>query len=102
LNSGHEKISLYFGLIKITDYDFSFEVPAKDYTCEIESINVPAGTYETYNISTDEGSAQNFSYLYYVPQVGSYVKWFSHHELDDSGKPVSNYRFELVSTTYEP
>jgi hypothetical protein len=100
--TGHEKISLYFGLITFADYDFEFEVPAKDYTCEIESINVPAGTYEAYNISTDEGGAQNFSYLYYVPQVGSYAKYVSHYELDDSGKPVSNHKFELVSTTYEP
>lgn len=100
--TGHEKLSLYFGLIKFADYDFSFEIPAKDYICEMESITVPAGTYEVYNISTDEGSAHNFSYGYYVPQVGFYAKWSYHTELDDSGKPVFNTEAELVSTTYKP
>jgi hypothetical protein len=100
--TGHETLSLYFGLIKFADYDFSADIPARDYICNMASITVPAGTYEAYNISTDEGSAQNFSYSYYVPQVGSYAKWVSHHELDDSGKPVSNNKFELVSTTYNP
>ncbi|MCK4348186.1 MAG: hypothetical protein KAW47_06180, partial [Thermoplasmatales archaeon] len=98
--TGHETLALYFGLIKLADYDFSFETPAKDYICEMASINVPAGTYEAYNISTDEGSAQNFSYVYYVPQVGFYAKYSAHSELDDSGKPVMNYEHELVSTTY--
>jgi len=101
-STGHETLSLYFGLIKFSDYDFSIEIPAKEYICEMESITVTAGTYEAYNISTDEGSAQNYSYLYYVPQVGSYAKWSYHTELDDSGKPVSNNEAELVSTTYEP
>ena len=102
-STGYETLSLYFGLIKLYDYDWSdFEIPAKDYICEMASITVPAGTYEAYNISTDEGSAQNFSYVYYVPQVGSYAKYSAHSELDDSGKPVMNYEYELVSTNYKP
>ena len=100
-NTGYETLSLYW-LIKLYHYEHDFENPARDYICEMANITVPAGPYEAYNISTDMGSAQNFSYTYYVPQVGSYAKYSAHSELDDSGKPVENYEYELVSTTYTP
>ena len=99
---GHQKMSLYFRLIKLSDSNFSYNTSAQDYICEMTNITVPAGPYEAYNISTDVGSAQNFSYLYYVPQVGSYAKISRHLELDGSGKPTMNYEHELVSTNYSP
>lgn len=103
MSSGYIKSSLFFGLIKLVWGEWSdFENPATDYTCEMANINVPAGNYDAYNISTDMGSAQNFSYIYYVPEVGSYAKYSAHSELDDSGKPVANFEHELVSTTYTP
>ena len=66
------------------------------------NITVPAGTYDAYNISTDMGSVQNFSYSYYVPEVGFIAKYSTHLELDDSGKPVRDWEHELISTTYTP
>ncbi len=102
-STGSIKMSLYFRLIKLVWGEWSdFENPARDYTCEMANITVPAGNYDAYNISKDMGSAQNFSYLYYVPEIGFYAKYSSHLELDDSGKPVANYEHELVSTTYTP
>ena len=101
INTGYEKMSLYFGLIKLVDADYSNEIPARDYTCNIASITVPAGTFEAYNISRDMGSSQNFSYSYYVPEVGFDAKWVTHTELD-SGEPYTNVKAELVSTTYTP
>jgi hypothetical protein len=68
----------------------------------MDSITVPAGTFDAYKISRDMGSEQNYSYLYYVPEAGFYAKISSHLEKDDSGKTVLNYEHELVSTTYEP
>ncbi len=100
-NIGHQNVSLFFGLIKLGDADFSYDISAKDYVCEMESITIPAGTYDAFNISTDEGSEQNYSYLYYVPEVGFYAKISSYLE-DDSGRTVLNYQHELVSTTYTP
>ena len=101
-STGNEKLALYFGLITIYDVEWTdLEFPAKNYTCEMADITVPAGDYEAYNVSRDEGSAQNFSYCYYVPEVGFYAKWTFHTELDD-GKPVENNEAELVSTTYTP
>ena len=101
ITTGHFERSLYFGLIKLGGSDFSFDTPAMDYTCEMDSITVPAGTFDAYKISTDVGSEQNYSYRYYVPEVGFYAKVSSHLE-DDSGKTVLNYEHELVSTTYKP
>ncbi len=97
--TGHQKMSLY--LIKFSDSNFSYNISVQDYNCEMTNITVPAGTYEAYNISTDIGGAQNFSYLYYVPEIGYSVK-FSRLELDNSGKLVLNYEHELVSTNYSP
>lgn len=100
-NIGHQKVSLYFGLIKLGDSDFNYDNPAKDYSCEMDSITVPAGTFDAYKISREMGSEQNYSYLYYVPEVGFYAKISSHLEKDDSGKTVLNYEHELLSTTYK-
>ena len=102
--AGHEKMSLYFGLIKLIDSDFSIEVPAREYICEMATITVPAGTYEAYNLSTDVyfGNAHNFSYSYYVPEIGFFAKLSYHIDWDDSGKTASNYELELISTTYKP
>ena len=68
------------------------------------NITVPAGTYEAYNISIDDfrGSANNFSYTYYVPEVGFSAKFFSHSDWGNSEKPALDYKHELVSTTYTP
>jgi hypothetical protein len=102
-STGYETLTLYFGLIKLYDYEWSdIEIPGSDYICEMASITIPAGTYEAYNISSDMGSSQNYSYVYYVPEVGSYAKYSAHAELDVSGKPIMNNEFELVSTNYEP
>jgi hypothetical protein len=100
--TGNQIRSLYFGLIKMADADFSYDVSAQDYECTNTSISVPAGDYDAYNISSDVGGAQNYSYLYYVPEVGFYAKISSHLELEDTGEPYLNYEHELVSTTYTP
>jgi hypothetical protein len=57
--------------------------------------------YEAYNISTDEGVG-NFSYSYYVPELGEYAKQSNYYEFDETGKIYSYYQTELVSTTYQP
>lgn len=102
-STGSIKMSLYLGLIKLINGEWlDFENPARDYTCEMANITVPAGTYDAYNISTDMGSAKNFSYSYYVPEVGYIAKYSTHLELGDSGKPVMDWEHELVSTTYTP
>ena len=102
--AGHEKMSLYWGLIKFIDGTYSFEYPAVNYTCEMANITVPAGTYDSYNVSTDSyaGSSHNYTWTYYVPEVGFYAKQLIHSDWGDTGKLSQDYQFELVSTTYEP
>ena len=65
---------------------------------------VPAGTYDTYNVSTDvySGSSHNYSRFYYAPEVGFFVKKIEHSDDGNSGKLSYEERWELVSTTYKP
>lgn len=102
--AGHEKMSLYWGLIRFINADYSFEYPALNYTCEMANISVPAGTYDAYNVSTDVyfGSSHNYTWTYYVPQVGFYAKQLAHSDWGDTGKLTGDYKYELVSTTYTP
>jgi hypothetical protein len=102
--TGHEKCSLYWGLITLYNwpdiYGYSGD---QNYTCEMANITVPAGTYDTYNVSKestyDLGHASTWSY--YVPEVG----WMGKQIIDASdfnGKPGYIIKSELVSTTYTP
>jgi hypothetical protein len=103
--SGHEKMGLYWGLIKFMDADFSYDIePFFSYNCEMANIMVPAGTYDTYNVSTDvySGSLHNYSRFYYAPEVGFFVKKIEHSDDGDTGKLSYEERWELVSTTYKP
>jgi hypothetical protein len=102
--TGHEKMLLYWGLIKFIDSDYSFEYPAQTYYCEMATITVPAGTYDAYNVSTDVyfGSSHNYTWTYYIPEFGFYAKQVSHADWGDTGKLTGDYKFELVSTTYKP
>jgi hypothetical protein len=99
--TGSEKMKIYFGIIKLVDAEFTIEYPETEYQCEIATITIPAGTYEAYNVSTDEG-AHNYSYSYYVPELGEIVKESYYYEYGETGKPYSYYESELISTTYKP
>ena len=100
-----EKQSLYWGLITL------FNNPEKPYTggplpyqCEMANVTVPAGTYNTYNVSVDFpiGIHGHYSFWqYYVPEVGNDVKSCV-YQTTGGGKPVYNIEGELVSTTYTP
>jgi len=101
---GHENMGLYWGLINFIYTDFHFFFLPLNYTCEMAEITVPAGTYNAYNVSTDIyfGSSHNYTRIYYVPEVGYYVKYIDHKDSRDPGKPTEDYKYELVSTTYKP
>jgi hypothetical protein len=102
--TGHEKMGLYWGLIKFMDSDFSYDFTALNYTCEMANIVVPSGTYDTYNVSTDvySGSSHNYTRFYYAPEVGFFVKKIEHSDVGASGMLTYDERYELVSTTYKP
>jgi hypothetical protein len=101
--TGHEKTGLYWGLIKFIDSDFNLNYPTQDYNCEMAQITVPIGSYNTYNISIDEhfGSLHNYSWVYYVPEIGYYVKRVVHWEASGF-LPIRDFKCELVSTTHKP
>jgi hypothetical protein len=100
---GHEKMSLYWGLIKIIDSDYSGYSGEQNYTCEMADITVPAGNYDAYNVSVEStfGTEQTLLWTYYAPEAGWYAKQ-TYYEEYDIGKPGWIFRCELVSTTYTP
>jgi len=105
--SGHDKSAIYWGLIKLIDSDYSGEIGARDYTCEMATITVPAGTYDAYNISIEGNFHEDYDYFtttwsYYVPQVGYTAKQFHHVDYDPSGQYFYEYKAELISTNYTP
>jgi hypothetical protein len=101
--AGHEKSSLYWGLIKIIDSDYSGYSGEQIYTCEMANISVPAGTYDAYNVSVEStnGLGHSSSWSYYAPEAGWFVKQYIYDE-NENGKPGFGFECELVSTTYTP
>lgn len=101
---GYEKCSLFWGLIKLYNSSGTGYTGDLNYTCEMENISVPAGTFNSYNVSEDVfyGSAHDYYRSYYVPELGYYAKQSIHNDWDASGKPFCMYEAELVSTTYTP
>ena len=102
--TGHQKIALYWGLIKLIDSDFSGYSGDQNYTCEMANISVPAGTYDTYNVSIEStyGLGHSSSWSYYAPEVGWIIKQYLDADWNETGKPGQFYNCELVSTTYTP
>jgi len=100
---GHEKISLYWGLIKMFDGDLSGYFGEQNYTCEMANITVPAGTYDTYNVSAESTPYGGYSssWSYYAPEAGWFVKQYIYNE-DENGRPGWIFECELVNTTYTP
>jgi hypothetical protein len=100
---GHEKSSFYWGLIKLIDGDYSGYNAEQNYTCEMANITVPAGSYNSYNVSAEStpGGGYSSSWSYYAPEVGWFVKQSIYNE-DENERPGFISECELVSTTYTP
>lgn len=76
----------------------------QQYTCEMEEIAVPAGTYSTYNVtieSTGPPLVHELTCSYYSPEIGWMVKQYNNYQ-NETGKSGYTYKGELVSTTYTP
>ena len=102
--TGHQKMALYWGLIKLIDSDFSGYDGEINYTCEMANITVPAGTYDAYNVSVEStfGLGHSISWSYYAPEVGNVMKQYIDNSWNETGKPGFHYECELISTTYTP
>jgi hypothetical protein len=100
---GHMKASLYWRLIKIVDLDYFVDSGEQNYTCEMATITVPAGTYNAYNVSVEStyGLGHFITWSYYVPEAGWLGKQYWCQE-DENGRPTWIYKCELVSSNYTP
>jgi hypothetical protein len=97
-------IGMFWGIIPISNGNSSEGwVGDSPYTCDLESIIVPAGTYDAYNITCNlivEDVLDWYS-SYYCPDVGNVVK--CGYNIDAvTGNTFYLYEMELISTTYTP
>jgi hypothetical protein len=103
--SGYEKCTLYWGLITLYNWPVVLGYTGEqNYTCKMAPITVPAGNYDTYNVSLEAtyGLGQSIRWSYYAPEVGWIVKQTIDSDQDPSGHPGFIFDCELVSTTYTP
>jgi hypothetical protein len=106
--SGYQKSGIYWGIIKIVDSGYSGNILERDYSCEMSSITVTAGNYDSYNISIEgnfNGDNEEYHstiWTYYVPEIGYIAKQYVHTEFDSSGDYYHEYTADLVSTNYTP
>ena len=100
----HENSSFYWGLIKgLIDHIYFGYSGEQKYTCEMASISVPAGNYDTYNVTIEYTGSKGYTHIssYYSPEIGWFVEQ-SYDYIGEIGKPGYFYKCELVSTTYTP
>jgi hypothetical protein len=100
-----EKCALYWGLITLFDNpENTYSISPTPYLCEMANVTVPAGTYNTYNVSVDFpiGTQGHYSWWqYYVPEVGNTVKW-SIDSFASTKKPYAFITAELIDYNYTP
>lgn len=98
-------MSIFWGIIPIQS-ETSDEgwVGNATYECVNESITVPAGNYDVYNITSSVNWSEygeDWYHSYYCEEVGNIVKCAYNIDQDD-GETVVLWEMELLSTTYTP
>jgi len=97
--------SLFWGLIPYAqEDDIEWHTGDVEYTCIFESITVPAGTYDVYNVTGDLSFGEDGHDLYcsyYAEEIGNVVKSTTHIEFTTE-ETYFNMELELKSTTYTP
>jgi hypothetical protein len=104
-HTGYYKISLYWGLLPLLSRpEFRYSTGPFTYSCEMATIEVPAGTYDAYNVTIlqNEGGKHDSWLSYYVPEIGNCVKRSIHMDWHNTEKPYCIQEMQLVSTTYTP
>ena len=97
--------NMFWGLIPIESrtYDEGW-IGNATYNCITESITVPAGTYDVYNITSSVNwseTGEDWHHSYYCEDVGNIVKCA--YNLDyDNGDTGALWEMELLSTNYTP
>jgi len=102
-HTGYCKLSLYWGFLPLLiQPGFWYCTGPTTYTCEMATIEVPAGTYDAYNVTihNEGGGKHDYWRSYYVPQIGNFAKRSIHMNWHGTEKPYCIQEIELVSTTY--
>jgi len=100
-----EKWSMYWEFITLWDRpEQTYTFGSTPYHCEMANITIPAGNYNSYNVSIDYpyGWGWHHEWRYYVPELGNQAYLHYDADWDATGKPGNILEYKLVSTTYEP
>ena len=99
------KTTMFWGLITVEeDNDINWHLGEVNYTVNLESLTVPAGIYDVYNVTGhlpfgDDG--HDWYRSYYAEEVGNLAKSVTHIEFITE-ETYYNMEMELKSTTYMP
>jgi hypothetical protein len=97
--------SMFWGLIPYIQKEVEWRTGDVEYNCTFESITVPAGTYDVYNVTGDlfyEEDGHDMYRSYYAEEIGNVVKSITQIEFLNTGETYYYMELELKSTTYEP
>ena len=104
-HTGYYRLSLYWGLLPLLNKpEYWYCTGPCNYSCEMEMITVPAGTYDAYNVSVSlvEKGTHDCWRSYYATEVGNVVKRSMYLDWHGTEKPYCVQEINLVSTTYSP
>ena len=90
--------TMIWGFVELENDNGSHYTGEQDYTCNEEQITVPAGTYDTYNVTTTTPYCSITNH--YTSEVGNTVSLYT-KELT-LGKWWLILDYKLISTTYTP
>ncbi|MFW9951960.1 MAG: hypothetical protein ACFFKA_17720 [Candidatus Thorarchaeota archaeon] len=98
---GHMKMSLFRGRFNAVDEDYLFQSGEQNYTIEMEKVTVPAGTFNTFNVSIEStyGLGNITTWSYYSPDI----RWLAKQNIvmeDENGRPAWYYKCELISKSF--
>jgi len=99
------EVSMFWGLIPISqEVDLQWPIAEQDYTCTLESITVPAGTFDVYHIVAEHHWGEHgvdWFYSYYSEDVGNVVKSSLNIDFGDTELTYYSMEMELISTSFE-
>jgi len=90
--------TMFWGLVELENNNNSFHTGVQDYTCNEEQITVPAGPFDTYNVTTT--TPYSLIRNHYNSSVGNTVSLYTKHLTYGKWWLIIDYK--LISTTYTP
>jgi hypothetical protein len=90
--------TMFWGLVELENRNNSYPMGEQNYICKEEKITVPAGTFDTYNVTTT--THYQLIRNHYNSTVGNIISLYTKHLSNGTWWLIMD--FKLLSTTYTP